>query len=86
MGKRYEPEGNTPLAILYAHGWANVAEIRKHLEKNGQTIVAWDKENTWPAWALQRMGFVVTYGEPEGPLDKIKELRDQLNEFIEDNE
>ncbi len=58
----YEPEGNTPIAVLYAHGgYTTSAEVARAVGVAPNTIRKWDREGVWPHWALQRVGFEVNY-------------------------
>ena len=58
----YQPEEGTPIAILYAHaGYTSSGPIARDVGVASNTIRKWDREGVWPHWALEKIGFEVTY-------------------------
>lgn len=82
---RYTPDRNTPVAILFENGWGSTIEIAEFLGISRATVVKWDREDVWQFWALDKLGFHLTYGEEQKPLDEVRTLRDKLNTLLDEH-
>jgi len=71
----YQPEGNTPIAVLYEHaGYTNAAAIAYDIGVSPNTIRKWDRDEVWPHWALEKAGFEVVYVG----FDEDEEVEDEI--------
>jgi hypothetical protein len=84
----YQPHDGSVVDIFYKNrpDCRTIRSICDIVGVSPQTITKWDREGVFPHWALETLGFVVTYGEPETPISALKELRDQLNDILEGHE
>ena len=48
----------TPLHFMRELGWLNV-EIAEMVGVERTTIFRWNEKNTWPLWALEKLGFTI---------------------------
>jgi predicted transcriptional regulator len=74
------------LAVLRSQGYTNV-EIAEIVGVTRTTITNWEAQESWPAWALWKMGFNVSLVDPvEDARDTLTALRDQINRLLEEEE
>ncbi len=71
------------LSVLRAEGMLNY-EIAEIVGVTRSTIGNWEKEDTWPVWALWKLGFSVTLCENPfiEHIEDLTKLRDQINEIL----
>lgn len=80
--RKYHPEKSSVVGILFDNGFEATQDIADVVGVSPATIRNWNETNTFPFFALQGLGFSVTYGSGIDH-QKLKEIRDSLNEMVE---